>query len=57
MTLEDYAVEAMREGVDARRAGQPQNSCPHRDGTREGNQWRQGWRGQDRHIRNQEIEA
>ena len=48
MTIEDDAVEAMRDGVDAFRAGKPMSACPHPHGTREGNDWRYGWRAEKR---------
>lgn len=51
MTLADFAKEAMFEGVDARRDGKPFSTCPHPHGTRDGNHWRDGWRGEDRMIR------
>ncbi len=47
MTPEE-AVDAMREGADARRDGKPFSSCPHGDGTSEGNEWRYGYRAEKR---------
>lgn len=50
MDREFLAKEALYDGKDARRAGQPIDANPHRPGTREFSAWDEGWNFEDRFI-------